>query len=88
MWLKIMDDSYIHAVTGAKLQAQPLETKARVLYSGPFGNVTVQSGFESVEDAQEALDNYMEDQGFDSISLPETEDTEPNAAVEEEEDTN
>jgi hypothetical protein len=78
MWLKIKDETYLYTETGSRLQAQPVgaETKARVLYSGPFGNVTVQDGFTTLSDAQDALDSFMTEQGYESISLPETEEAE------------
>ena len=65
MWIKRVDGSYLNTTTNATLHVYAV--------GGAFGisanssGAPVAHGFATTDDAQEALDNFMAEQGYESI---------------------
>jgi hypothetical protein len=76
MWLKTVTNGYFNMLTGTDVEVKESRhgDEFRVVVNqvnSPNPLVTLQGGFASLDDAQDALDNAMDDQDVISIDAPE-----------------
>lgn len=65
MWLKRTDNSYTHAESGSSFTISEISGNWRIFLNGT--GAPAASGFSSQEDAQDALDAFMAEQGYEQI---------------------